>query len=112
MSFVGTAMCQQFRTVQLEVTREIHERCMAKLDVVAFAYQMRDRNVTVEQALQVLNRDWKVHWSHLDHATFVDMTRIIRDGWRKDNHGKWVNVPKNIDMHLQEEYFYCVVNGY
>lgn len=100
------------KQIEINITPQLNDLCLAKLDVVSFAYSYRDKGLSLEDAKRVLDRDWNQHWSHLKHATYVDMNRIIQDGWRTKKDNTWVHTPPDINQLLMREYYRCIIEQY
>lgn len=84
------------------------ESCQAKGDVALFVYEHRGL-ITEEQALAIMNENWRDTWSKLPikHATYVELQRIIRDAYRTTPDGKWQRT-ESAAFYTQDEIHSCI----
>ena len=89
----------------------------AKALVAQYAYTYRPK-MNVEAMLHVMEKEWKAkregEWAAFDHATYVDMQRIVRRAYRK-NAGKFRHQCCERDVIIEQmrrEYWGCKSSGY
>lgn len=69
-----------------EFTQEDRLLCNAKMTVAEYAYRNRN-HMTKNDMFKSLDFTWKERWTSLDHATYIDLRRIINQAYRV-NSGK------------------------
>ena len=76
--------------ITIEIPTELVDTCVAKIEVTSFTYE-HINTVSEKDTLAVLAKDWSTDWSKnptIKHATYVDMQRIVRDAYRRQEKGR------------------------
>lgn len=76
----------------------LYDTCNAKGDLAILAYENRE-TAPIANILMTLHHDWKYVWSTkgVTHASYVDMQRIVRDAYRKNNDGVYITSAETQD---------------